>query len=330
MSATQSIHGLLNDRGYTTAKSRIPLADRIYAGNIYSETMKASYDNTKLIEDGILSFNTENRVGEWTANGKAIYDKNEYDRKGTIKDYSSEIESSGLMATLEYGLNETTSAGVVFAGVKQDVTSEIGTADGDTFYLGLFANKELGDNKFTAGLGYQLDKFDATNGVLGGGDKYDSSAVNVYAQAKHIAKFDGISFEPKVKVGYTYVDQDEVRDGAMKLDSQDMNVFDVKVGLDVVKEVTLENSNLRFVAGVDFTKLYGDIDDKYVGGFYGTSGERSFNVLGANLTENSVNFTLGAELETEKGFFYNVGATYTKGSENTENYGANLGIGYKF
>ena len=330
MSATQSIHGLLNDRGYTTAKSRIPLADRIYAGNIYSETMKTSYDNTKLIEDGILSFNTENRVGEWTANGKAIYDKNEYDRKGTIKDYSSEIESSGLMATLEYGLNETTSAGVVFAGVKQDVTSEIGTADGDAFYLGLFANKELGDNKFTAGLGYQLDKFDATNGVLGGGDKYDSSAVNVYAQAKHIAKFDGISFEPKVKVGYTYVDQDEVRDGAMKLDSQDMNVFDVKVGLDVVKEVTLENSNLRFVAGVDFTKLYGDIDDKYVGGFYGTSGERSFNVLGANLTENSVNFTLGAELETEKGFFYNVGATYTKGSENTENYGANLGIGYKF
>ena len=330
LNATQTIHGLLNDKGYTDLESRIPLADRIYAGNIYSETMRASYDNAKLVEDSILSLNTESKVGEWTTNGKAIYDKNEYDRKGTIKDYSSEIESSGLMATLEYGLNNTTSAGVVFAGVKQDVTSEIGTADGDAFYLGLFANKELGNNKFTAGLGYQLDKFDATNDVLGGGDKYDSSAVNVYAQAKHIAKFDGISFEPKVKVGYTYVDQDEVRDGAMKLDSQDMNVFDVKVGLDVAKEITLENSNLRFVAGVDFTKLYGDIDDKYIGGFYGASGERNFDVLGANLAENSVNFTLGAELETEKGFFYNVGATYTKGSENTENYGANLGIGYKF
>lgn len=315
-----------------TTEERAALADKVYAGTIYAETMKTAYDNTKLVEDSILSLETENKVGEWTANGKAIYSKNEYDREGILKDYSSEIESTGLMATFEYGLNETSSVGFAFAGVKQDLDTDTGSADGDAFYFGAFANKTLGNNKLTAGLGYQLDKFDANEGIFGGSEEYDSNAFSAYFQAKHMFNLgDGLSFEPKAKLGYTYVDQDSVEDGTFKVDSQDMNVFDTEVGFDLVKTVQLEKSKLDVTFGASYVRAMGDIDDEYSAKFYGANGEgSSFDILGAELAENTIKANLTAEVTRENGFFYNAGVTYRFGSDNTEDYGANVGVGYSF
>ncbi len=82
--------------------------DKIYSSNIYSETVKAAYDTVKMNEEAVLSLARKSEVGKWTAEGKALYSKDEYDRKGTVGEYSSEIESTGLMAAFGYGLNETT------------------------------------------------------------------------------------------------------------------------------------------------------------------------------------------------------------------------------
>lgn len=315
-----------------TTQERAELADKVYAGTIYAETMKMSYDNTKLVEDSILSLETETKAGEWTTNGKALYFKNEYDRKGILKDYSSESESTGLMATLEYGVNDTTSVGVAFAGVKQDLDTETGSADGDAFYLGTFANKVLANNRFTVGLGYQLDKFDVNEKIFGGNEKYDSNTFTAYLQAKHIFDLgDNVSFEPKAKLGYTYINQDEVKDGTYKVESQDMNVFDAELGFDLVKSVALKTGKLDVTFGASYVRAMGDVDDNYSARFYNSTAEgSSFDILGAELSEDTAKFDLGVEVSKDNGVFYNLGGTLRVGSDSTRNYGVKLGAGYKF
>ena len=108
-------------------------------------------------EEAVESLARKSETGKWTAEGKALYSKNEYDRKGIVGDYSSEIESTGLMAAFGYGINETTTAGIAFSGVKQDVDTATGNADADLFYLGVYGNKVVGNYDFTAGLGYQFE-----------------------------------------------------------------------------------------------------------------------------------------------------------------------------
>ncbi|NME36666.1 autotransporter outer membrane beta-barrel domain-containing protein [Fusobacterium sp. FSA-380-WT-3A] len=293
--------------------------------SIYSETVKSSYENVKLSEDSLLEMSRVAKTGEWAANGKALYDKNQYDKVGK---YSSEIESSGLLGSLEYGLDDNTSVGFAFSGTKQDVKTNGGNSDGDLFYLGTYAKKTVGNYDLTAGVGYQLGKYDTDNTAakVSSSDSYKTNSLSAYGQVKYIAKFDGISFEPKVRLGYTYVDQDNIQDAYTKVSEANTSTVDATVGLDLVKEISLDRANLRLVAGTSYTKLFGDTDKEFVGNF----GANNISISGANLTENSVNFTLGAEVEKESGLFYNAGASYTVGSNNTDNYGANLGIGYKF
>ncbi len=304
--------------------------DKLYSSNIYSETVRAAYDNAKLVEDTILSLDREAVVGKWTAEGKALYSKNEYDRTGLTKDYTSEIESTGLMAALKYGVNETTTAGIAFAGVKQDVDTDAGSADGDVFYLGAFADKELGNYTLTAGAGYQLGKYDADNTAAKTSDSsYDSNAFSAYVQGKYVADLeDGLTFEPKVKLGYTYIEQDDVTDSYFGVKDAELSTVDAEVGFDLVKTTQLEKAKLDVTFGASYIKAMGDTDKKFEGSFKGTAG--TFDVLGAELAENTIKADLTAELTQENGFFYNAGVTYRFGSDNTKDYGANLGIGYQF
>ena len=55
-----------------------------------------------------------------------------------------------------------------------------------------------------------------------------------------------------------------------------------------------------------------------------------FDVLGAEIAENTVKFNVGAEVVNDNGLFYNGGMTYEFGSDDTEAYGVNVGVGYKF
>ena len=222
--------------------------DKIYSSNIYSETVKAAYDTVKMNEEAVLSLARKSEVGKWTAEGKALYSKDEYDRKGTVGEYSSEIESTGLMAAFGYGLNETTTAGVAFSGVKQDVDTDGGSADADLFYLGVYGNKVYGNYDFTAGLGYQFGEYEADNTIANvhGSDKYDSKALSGYVQGRYTADLgDGLSLQPRVRLGYTYVEQDDTRDSYFGVSDAEISTFDAEFGLDTVKSVQLEKSKSR-------------------------------------------------------------------------------------
>ena len=318
---------------FGSGETRKEQLDKIYSANIYSETVKASYNNVKLNEETILSLARTSEVGKWTAEGKAIYDKSEYDRDRITKDYSSEVESTGLMGALSYGLDETTTAGVAFSGVKQDVDTDGGSADADLFYLGVYGNKVYGNYDFTAGLGYQFGKYEADNTIanLSTSDKYDSKAISGYVQGKYTADLgDGLSVQPKAKLGYTYVDQDNAKDAYFGVSDAKVSTFDVEVGADLVKTVALEKGKMNLLAGVSYTRAMGDTDSKFDGRFYGAKASDKFDVLGAEIAENTVKFNVGAEVEHDNGLFYNGGMTYEFGSDDTKAYGVNIGAGYRF
>ena len=318
---------------FGSGETRKEQLDKIYSSNIYSETVKASYNNVKLNEETILSLARTSEVGKWTAEGKAIYDKSEYDRDGITKDYSSEVESTGLMGALSYGLDETTTAGVAFSGVKQDVDTDGGSADADLFYLGVYGNKVYGNYDFTAGLGYQFGKYEADNTIanLSTSDKYDSKAISGYVQGRYTADLgDGLSVQPKAKLGYTYVDQDDAKDAYFGVSDAKVSTFDVEVGADLVKTVALEKRKMNLLAGVSYTRAMGDTDNKFDGRFYGAKVSDRFDVLGAEIAENTVKFNVGAKVEHDNGLFYNGGMTYEFGSDDTKAYGVNIGAGYRF
>ena len=324
---------VVNDKFSDDPEIRKSQIDKIYSANIYSETVKAAYNNAKLNEETILSLARTSEVGKWTAEGKAIYDKSEYDRDGITKGYSSEVESTGLMGALSYGLDETTTAGVAFSGVKQDVDTDGGSADADLFYLGVYGNKVYGNYDFTAGLGYQFGKYEADNTIanLSTSDKYDSKAISGYVQGRYTADLgDGLSVQPKAKLGYTYIDQDDAKDAYFGVSDAKVSTFDVEVGADLVKTVALEKGKMNLLAGVSYTRAMGDTDSKFDGRFYGAKASDKFDVLGAEIAENTVKFNVGAEVEHDNGLFYNGGMTYEFGSDDTKAYGVNVGVGYRF
>lgn len=323
---------VINDKISQDKLERADLANKVYAGTIYAETVRMAYDNNKLVENELLKINPEVATGEWAVNGKALYMKNEYTREGVIADYKSEKESTGLLASAEYGLNDTTNLGFAFAGINHSLDTDTGKADGDAFYLGAFAKKELGNYRLTAGLGYEFNRFDADENIFGGSEKYDANVYSAYVEGRYSKDLgDNLTFEPKLKLGYTYVDQDAIQDGTYKLDSQDVSIFDTEVGADFIKTVPLKDGRLDVVFGASYAMAFGDTDDEFEGRFIGTGGLSStFNMVGANVAERNVNLGLGLGVTKASGLFYNGGVTFKAGSDNYRDYGITLGAGYKF
>ena len=320
----------LNDKLSQNVTERSNQLDEIYSGNIYSETVRAAYDNVKLNEEAVLSLSQTAKAGETKTFGKLLYNKDKYTREGILNDYDAKVETTGLLAGAEYGVSDTTAVGAVFSGAKQDIDLTNGNADSDVFYLGLYGTKILGNYDFTAGLGYQFGKYDSDYNMaknLSGSEKYDSNAINAYVQGRYTADLgDGVSLQPKVKLGYTYVEQDDVKDNNYEVKNTDISTFDTEVGVDVVKAVQLDKANLTLKAGTSYIKTMGDTDKKFT--LSTTNG--SAEILGAELAENVVKFGVDAKVEIQNGLFYNVGADYRFGSQDTKSYSVNVGLGYKF
>lgn len=74
----------------------------------------------------------------------------------------------------------------------------------------------------------------------------------------------------------------------------------------------------------------GDTDKTFTGQFFGEAAGSQFEVLGGELAENTIKFSLDAEMTLENGFFYNAGVNYRFGGEDTKVYGASVGVGYTF
>ena len=308
--------------------------DNIYSNNVYSETVKMAMDTLRMNEDAVLSLGGKPEEGRWTAQGKMLFSRTEYDRTGVIRDFGVETKTAGLLGTLEYGISEKSSVGFAFSGSKQELDMKNASADGDAFYFGVYGKQDVNNFKLTAGLGYQLDKIDADNNVMvSTGDKYDSKAFSGYAQGKYIINAgNDVTVEPKLKLALTRLTQESAKDKHFEMEKVEATTFDTEVGVDLVKTVKLESGKMNLLAGISYTRSMGDTDNKFKGNFVGTDGTKGerFDVLGGNLGENTLKINIGAEVEKDNEFFYNGGLNYKFDNEDRETFGATIGAGYKF
>lgn len=308
--------------------------DSIYSNGVYSETVKMAMDTLRMNEDAVLSLGGKPEEGKWTAQGKMLFSRTEYDRTGVIRDFGVETKTAGLLGALEYGVSEKSSVGFAFSGSKQDLDMKKASADGDAFYFGVYGKQDVNNFKLTAGLGYQLDKIDADNNVMvSTGDKYDSKAFSGYAQGKYVINAgNDVTVEPKLKLALTRLTQESAKDKHFEMEKIEATTFDTEVGVDLVKTVKLESGKMNLLAGISYTRSMGDTDNKFKGNFVGTDGTKGerFDVLGANLGENTLKINIGAEVEKDNGFFYNGGLNYKFDNEDRETFGATIGAGYKF
>lgn len=313
-----------------TRDAREAQLDSIYSNNVYSETVKMSMDTLRMNEEAVLSLGGKPEEGKWTAQGKMLFSRTEYDRDGKVNSYGVETKTAGLLGAMEYGLSEKSSVGFAFSGTKQDLDMKKASADGDAFYFGVYGKQDINNFKLTAGLGYQLNKIDAE---VSTGDKYDSKAFSGYAQGKYVINAgNNVTVEPKVKLALTRLTQESAKDKHFEMEKENITTFDTEVGVDLVKSVKLESGKMNLLAGISYTRTVGDTDDKFKGNFIGTDGTRGdkFDLIGANLGENTLKINIGAEVEKDNGFFYNGGLNYKFDNEDRETFGATIGAGYKF
>ncbi len=327
--ATQSIHDILSK----DIDLRAVQLDDLYSNNIYSETVKMSLDTLKMNEDAVLSLNVRPRQGEFTAQGKFLFNNTDYDREGTLRDYKVETKNTGLLGAMEYGLTDTSSVGFAFSGTKQDLDMKNGaSADGDAFYFGLYRNDKFNNIDLTTGLGYMVDRVDAENFI--GKDKFDSTALSGYVQGKYnYALGESLTLSPKARLTVTRFQQDSINNGRMKQEEVKDTMADVELGVEIKKGITLETGKMHLLAGVSFTtNVAGKDDDYYKVNFISRAGNdgSTAKVKGANLEKNSLKLNIGADVELTNGVFYNGGLSYEFDDEDRDSIGVTLGAGYKF
>ncbi|WP_294663791.1 autotransporter domain-containing protein [uncultured Fusobacterium sp.] len=327
--ATQSIHDILSK----DIDLRAVQLDDLYSNNIYSETVKMSLDTLKMNEDAVLSLNVRPRQGEFTAQGKFLFNNTDYDREGTLRDYKVETKNTGLLGAMEYGLTDTSSVGFAFSGTKQDLDMKNGaSADGDAFYFGLYRNDKFNNIDLTTGLGYMVDRVDAENFI--GKDKFDSTALSGYVQGKYnYALGESLTLSPKARLTVTRFQQDSINNGRMKQEEVKDTMADVELGVEIKKGITLETGKMHLLAGASFTTNVAEKDDDYYKvNFISRAGNdgSTAKVKGANLEKNSLKLNIGADVELTNGVFYNGGLSYEFDDEDRDSIGVTLGAGYKF
>lgn len=326
---TQAIHDLLSK----DPNVRVAQLDDLYSNNIYSETVKMSLDTLKMNEDAVLSLNVRPKQGEFTAQGKFLFNNTDYDREGVTRDYKVETKNNGLLGALEYGLTDTSSVGFAFSGTKQDLDMKNGaSADGDAFYFGLYRNDTFNNIDLTTGLGYMIDRVDAENFI--GKDKFDSTALSGYIQGKYnYAIGENLTLSPKARLTVTRFQQDSINNGRMKQEEIKDTMADVELGVELKKGIALETGKMNLLAGASFTtNVAGKDDDYYKVNFISKAGNNgpSTKVKGANLEKNSLKLNIGADVELTNGVFYNGGLSYEFDDEDRDSIGVTLGAGYKF
>lgn len=312
--------------------TRIVQLDKLYTNSIYSETVKAVYDNIKLNEESILELNIPTKIGEWSAGGKALYNKTKYSKKGVLKDnYNIKTDTAGLLGAMEYGIDETTSIGIAFSGANQSVKNNSGSADGTILYLGTYGKKEFGKYSIIGGIGYQFANYDTNNsaGSFSTSDNYNSNTISLYTEGKYSFELvDNLSIQPKTKLGYTYINQDDTMDNYFGIKDTDISTFDLEIGTDIVKTLNIPNGKIDLSLGSSYVRTLGDTDKEFNGRFIDSDG--TAKVLGAQLSKNTGKFTFDVNISKDSGINYTTGIYLKVGSDSSRNYGASLGVGYTF
>ena len=309
------------------------------ASAFYTTGYAVTKDVTDMYMDTVESFGRKAGAGEWLAFGKYLSSDTEFDGGSSSRGYDGDI--TGTVGMVEYGVNDTTSYGVVFG--KGDTEIDItggGKLDGDNTYIGSYVKHTTeGGIELLGNIGFTKSDLDAkfsTHDTVGGVNyniisdgSSDADAITLSLKAKKpysISKT--LRVEPMLGARYTLINQDAVEssDRNFRIDERDVTVLEGMAGADLVKDFSVANGKLSLKTGVEVSLLsVSDSDDAR----YTLYGNEIALVNEEEIADSKVSAHVGFGYEYENGV--GVDARYKfiwtdKGDSNR----AEVGLSYRF
>ena len=309
------------------------------ASAFYTTGYAVTKDVTDMYMDTVESFGRKAGAGEWLAFGKYLSSDTEFDGGSSSRGYDGDI--TGTVGMLEYGVNDTTSYGVVFG--KGDTEIDItggGKLDGDNTYIGGYVKHTTeGGIELLGNIGFTKSDLDAkfsTHDTVGGVNyniisdgSSDADAITLSLKAKKPYSIsETLRVEPMLGARYTLINQDAVEssDRNFRIDERDVTVLEGMAGADLVKDFSVANGKLSLKTGVEVSLLsVSDSDDAR----YTLYGNEIALVNEKEIADSKVSAQVGFGYEHENGV--GVDARYKfiwtdKGDSNR----AEVGLSYRF
>ena len=309
------------------------------ASAFYTTGYAVTKDVTDMYMDTVESFGRKAGAGEWLAFGKYLISDTEFDGGSSSRGYDGDI--TGTVGMLEYGVNDTTSYGVVFG--KGDTEIDItggGKLDGDNTYIGGYVKHTTeGGIELLGNIGFTKSDLDAkfsTHDTVGGVNyniisdgSSDADAITLSLKAKKPYSIsETLRVEPMLGARYTLINQDAVEssDRNFRIDERDVTVLEGMAGADLVKDFSVANGKLSLKTGVEVSLLsVSDSDDAR----YTLYGNEVALVNEEEIADSKVSAQVGFGYEHENGV--GVDARYKfiwtdKGDSNR----AEVGLSYRF
>lgn len=309
------------------------------ASAFYTTGYAVTKDVTDMYMDTVESFGRKAGAGEWLAFGKYVSSDTEFDGGSSSRGYDGDI--TGTIGMLEYGVNDTTSYGVVFGkgDTKVDITGG-GNLDGDNTYIGGYVKHTTeGGIELLGNIGLTKSDLDAkfsTHDTVGGVNyniisdgSSDADAITLSLKAKKPYSIsETLRVEPMLGARYTLINQDAVEssDRNFRIDERDVTVLEGMAGADLVKDFSVANGKLSLKTGVEVSLLsVSDSDDAR----YTLYGNEIALVNEEEIADSKVSAHVGFGYEHENGV--GVDARYKfiwtdKGDSNR----AEVGLSYRF
>lgn len=309
------------------------------ASAFYTTGYAVTKDVTDMYMDTVESFGRKAGAGEWLAFGKYLSSDTEFDGGSSSRGYDGDI--TGTVGMVEYGVNDTTSYGVVFG--KGDTEIDItggGKLDGDNTYIGCYVKHTTeGGIELLGNIGFTKSDLDAkfsTHDTVGGVNyniisdgSSDADAITLSLKAKKPYSIsETLRVEPMLGARYTLINQDAVEssDRNFRIDERDVTVLEGMAGADLVKDFSVANGKLSLKTGVEVSLLsVSDSDDAR----YTLYGNEIALVNEEEIADSKVSAHVGFGYEHENGV--GVDARYKfiwtdKGDSNR----AEVGLSYRF
>ena len=328
---------LKNAVNYSDEKTFVGMIEK--TNNTAEAFYTTGYAVTKDVTDTYMSvvddFGRKAGKGEWIAYGKYVNSDTEFDGGKASKGYDGDI--TGTVGMLEYGVNDTTSYGVVYGQGDTEVDIQGGgKLDGDNTYFGGYVkHRTQGGFDLTGNVGYTKSELDLNLATSAGvynmitSGKSDADALTFALKGKKdYLVTDTVKLQPVFGARYTLINQDAVEssDANYRMDEQDVTIFEGILGGNAVKEFDLYNGKLSLSVGVEY--VLADVsksdDARYT--LYG----KEIALTGEeDIADNRIEGHIGIDYEHENGVGFN-GKYEMMWSDKGDDSRITAGISYRF
>ena len=272
----------------------------------------------------------------WLAPVYKSVDSDGFEAQGV--DYGVDVDLYGVALGADYTLSNGITFGAMFNVGAGDIDGEGAAAqvsnDFDYYGFGMYAGYSVGQFSVIGDLSYTVadNEIEANTEIDKIGAQMDSSNLSLGVTGKYELSFNGFAITPHAGLRFSSIDLDDYtidgEDTVASVDSDQLNIFALPVGLTVAKEFKGENWTVAPSFDLTLTSQFGDDELDGDVAWAGVS-----NLSTHTTTEVIDNFTYGATLRVEAksvgGIALGLSVGYT-GSSNTDEFGVNANARFSF